>query len=183
MNESIVLFLNSFTGQTQWFDTLVIFFAEVLIVIMPIVLVYHFYTVDDKRDAIRDIFIVLFAAIFAWGIADFAKYYFASDRPFVVLADVTALMDNHFNAAFPSGHTAFTAALAVAVTYFHRKTGAVLIVLSLLIGISRIIAGVHWPIDILGGFFLGTTISVTLLIAYEKYVESRRLFGWVPWNK
>ena len=61
--------------------------------------------------------------------------------------------------AFPSGHATFFMALAFALFFNHKKAGYVFILFALLIGIARIIAGVHFPVDILGGFILGFFIA------------------------
>ena len=45
--------------------------------------------------------------------------------------------------------------LVVIMWYADRRWGVAYAVLSLAVGIGRIMAGVHWPVDILGGIFLG----------------------------
>lgn len=63
--------------------------------------------------------------------------------------------------AYPSGHAAnsMTAYLAIAAIAFSpsvRRTAAWLAAaLSVLIGLTRILIGVHWPSDVVGGWVLG----------------------------
>ncbi|MFG2820979.1 phosphatase PAP2 family protein [Kitasatospora sp. NPDC048365] len=66
--------------------------------------------------------------------------------------------------AFPSGH-AFTAAvcaglLAVAVARTHpnarRVAAALALTFAAVIGATRVYLGVHWPLDVLGGWLLAT---------------------------
>ena len=93
------------------------------------------------------------------------KLLFHTSRPFLVLPDVVPLwIESGY--AFPSGHATFFMALAFAIYLLHKKVGYIFICLALFIGFARIVAGVHFPIDILGGFILG--IIVSLLIKFFK---------------
>jgi undecaprenyl-diphosphatase len=59
----------------------------------------------------------------------------------------------------------FVFSLATSIYFFGNKKVAVMLYASgLLIGIARIAAGVHYPLDILGGIILGT---LTGYIAYR----------------
>lgn len=73
-------------------------------------------------------------------------------RPFVEMgvAAKAAYLDN---AGFPSDHVLFTMAIALAVWFeTKRKNVAILLfVLVALVGLGRIFALVHTPLDVLGG--------------------------------
>ena len=63
--------------------------------------------------------------------------------------------------AFPSGHaansmTAFLATALIAATPGFRRTAAITAVaLSIIVGLTRVYLGVHWPSDVIGGWALG----------------------------
>jgi len=50
---------------------------------------------------------------------------------------------------------------------YHKKMGYLFIFFALLIGISRIIAGVHYPIDIMAGYGFGGFISYLLIKSFK----------------
>ena len=56
--------------------------------------------------------------------------------------------------------SAVAMALAVIVTLYFPKVGIPFIILALLIGFFRVAAGVHFPLDILAGFAIGTLIAM-----------------------
>lgn len=76
--------------------------------------------------------------------------------------------------AFPSGHsansmTAFvaTALLACPPRYRRVAIGAGL-VLTLIVGLTRVFLGVHWPSDVIGGWSFGLLAVTVALIAGQR---------------
>ena len=93
-------------------------------------------------------------------ITEIIRFFYHSPRPFMVY-DFTPLIYD-FNSSFPSGHAAFFFALAMAVFFFHKKWGIVYFLGSFIIVLSRIMAGIHWPVDILGGIIVGIGSAILL---------------------
>lgn len=64
--------------------------------------------------------------------------------------------------SFPSGHMTNNTVIAVCLTLFYRKRGALYWIVTAAIGYSRIYLGQHWPSDIVATLFLA--LGETLLI-------------------
>ena len=88
--------------------------------------------------------------------------------------------------AFPSGHSANSMAvlLAFALLAFpaerqRRAAAALAVLLSMAIGLTRPILGVHWPTDVVGGWALGAgwTLALARLAGPEERQEAERLPG------
>ena len=108
-----------------------------------------------------------------------SKALFDRERPPVVLHATTVTL-----AAFPSGHATdaasffVAASLTLAITIaHHRSTRALLVAtglfLAMLVGLSRLVLGVHWLSDVVAGWALGTAIAIAIVVTLW-YLSSRR---------
>jgi len=83
--------------------------------------------------------------------------------PGVLAADAIHVVGpvHHFH-SFPSGHatTAFALAALCVLGFRLRAWSVVPVGLAALVGISRCVVGVHWPLDVVGGAFGGWLAAV-----------------------
>lgn len=70
--------------------------------------------------------------------------------------------------SFPSEHTSIFFALAFSTFFLNKKIGVLMYVLAVLIGLSRVVKGVHYPMDILGGIVLGTLVGFIFVKIFKK---------------
>lgn len=92
------------------------------------------------------------------------------DRPFLVYHNVIPLVqENDFS--FPSEHATIYGALAVIAFAFNSRWGILVGICALLVGISRIIAGVHYPIDVIAGFCIGIFVASALNYFFRKKLQ------------
>jgi undecaprenyl-diphosphatase len=70
-------------------------------------------------------------------------------------------------ASFPSSHTANNFAVAVVLTVFYRRRGALYFIPAVLISYSRVYVGSHFPSDVLFAMILGSGLACLVLAACE----------------
>lgn len=168
MNITIFYFFFNAAHESAFLGKLTIFFAVyfpyLVMLGAAIFLLYHHEVLDapsplkEFAKKWKEILLVFFAGGFAWCVAKLLKILIHIDRPLTGLSDIKSLV-TETGFSFPSGHATFFAALAVALFFCHKKVGYWFMLFAFLIGIARIAAGVHTPVDILAGFFLGACVA------------------------
>jgi undecaprenyl-diphosphatase len=129
-------------------------------------------------------FLLIASALLANGFSSGLKLLMARARPDLG----TDMVVHTFTASFPSGHALLSAAIILTIGGILAKAtadraGAYAIVglallLTFLIGLSRLILGVHWPSDVLAGWLFGTGwASLTLVVAGSIGASQRTASG------
>ena len=105
-------------------------------------------------------------------------------RPFSIVPEADPLFGGTLGTSFPSGHAATAFAGAVILAVLVRRAIPFLLTLAVLVAFSRIYVGVHYPLDVLGGAAIGTTVALALaygLRALPRLSEApRRSAGAQP---
>jgi len=138
-------------------DFLLRFFADYLFGILLIVSAVIILRLRQKRG--ETIVRGFFAGLCAIIIDKSSGLVYHHDRPFVVLGKDAEALNPHNN-SFPSDHAlvVFTAALIVWVATKNWKLGMALLAGCVAVGWARVLALVHWPIDIVGSFCIAAVM-------------------------
>lgn len=171
MNLSLFYFLNNIGVAYPALDSLFVFLANNFGYLLIFVLLFYILEHDDKKRALRELAIMLAVAVFAWLVAHVIKYFYYMPRPFVALQNMHQLLPYEADSSFPSGHATFYSALALAMYSYHKRIAIVLALGALIIGIARIIVGVHFPVDILAGFILGPLVAYAVYFFLNKFKQ------------
>ena len=100
------------------------------------------------------------------------KNWVARIRPYELIQGLECIVAKADDFSFPSGHT--TNSLACAWVLFRkapRKWGVAALVLAILIALSRLYVGIHYPTDVLGGAVIGigsACLALWLMPKLEK---------------
>ena len=79
--------------------------------------------------------------------------------------------------SFPSGHTHASANFftAIARAVNRKRFWTLAIIVPALVGLSRLYLGVHWPIDVIGGYVIGLGLPLILWLFYRKYARHKAI--------
>ena len=167
MNLDTKLFfkLNNFAHKSKLGDFLIMFFgsyiAYPLAVVFPL---YLFLAQTPMREGIILSVSALVAGLIARLIfGSSIRFFHPVPRPPVTHA-LKPLIDLK-SPSFPSGHALFFFALSTFVFFFNPLLGIIFFTTTVIIAIARVMAGVHYPSDMLAGCLLGI-VSAYLSYAY-----------------
>lgn len=170
LDTQLFFFLNSLAGQSPFLDSSIIFCASYLAyLVVAALLVLVLFSKYSKLEKWTILVVAGTASIIArFGIADLIRVFYHRPRPFVALPEVHQLLINP-EWSFPSGHATFFFALSTAVYLYNKKWGIGFFIATLFITIGRVVAGVHYPSDIIGGALIG------IIVACATFYLARRM--------
>ncbi len=149
----ILIGIQNVVLSTPWMIALAVFFARwfILVNIVLAIVMFGSRRVHERHAVIEAAWSALLALTFTVLIAFFIQRI----RPYLATHSVVLLIPPPFNTSFPSGHTATAFAIAFALFYANRTLGILSLVIAGFVAYGRMAVGVHFPTDILGGFFVG----------------------------
>lgn len=88
------------------------------------------------------------------------KKMYPRNRPYIALDEIHVLDNPLKDHSFPSGHTTAIFSIITPIIMYLPLAGSVLFPLVILVGLSRILLGLHYPSDVLAGSILGISVGV-----------------------
>ncbi len=151
-NENWLLILSNLSNDER-IAKLAYFFADFPIFFIPIFLVWFWLYWSVKKNSLKKIdLIFIFYWVLIWiSISLLIQHFVHFDRPETHIKNIWKLLLKHIpDASFPSDHaTVSFAFLSWLFLANYKKIALFFLPFVILMNISRIIAWVHWPLDIL----------------------------------
>lgn len=166
-NVTLFFLIFNLNGASNSLDKLMIFGSEYLIYLMIILMI-----VLSIRKGIKNkkaLLLALLAIPISVLLIKAIHIFFVEQRPFVQY-HLSPIIAQKTDASFPSRHATISAVIAFAYTYFKSKWAPLFLLLMLWVGSSRIFVGVHFPIDIIGGFVVAA-ISLAIALFLIKFLK------------
>ncbi len=166
--------LNGLAGRSHLLDTIVRLLVNEYVITTGLALVLMFLWFGAPNATVRahNQRTVLYAAmtmVIANLLVKSMNLAIYRYRPFAE-NNVHLLFYRPSDSSFPSNAATVGFSLASAVWLLNRRAGLLMYTLALLFGLSRIVAGVHYPSDILGGIVAGMA-SAHIIVRRCRFLD------------
>jgi membrane-associated phospholipid phosphatase len=151
----IFLAFNLRGRRPKWLDWAMLAVTQLGNGITPFVIALIFYWRGEHRLA----YILILGTITLWLFVELVKAIIRRSRPFMRLTQARVVGWRAVGRSFPSGHTSQSLFLAsLLIQHFHAPFWLALPVyaMALVVGVTRMYVGAHYPRDVLAGAILGS---------------------------
>jgi len=151
-------------------NSLIVFVAKYFLYI-SVVIVGVYWLRANTNDKFSLAWKLVAGGILALAMARVSAHFYYDTRPFVT-EHIKPLFAHAPDNGFPSDHALLTSFLGFTLLAYSRRVAAVLLLIALLVGVARVAAHVHSPIDIIGSFvFAG--VSAAIIVVLDGIVARR----------
>jgi len=150
-------------------NQLIVFGAKYLIWVICLIALW-FVIKQSNEERKKLLVLAIIALPISYVVAKLLGHFYYDPRPFVENSFVPLISHMPDN-GFPSDHTLFASAIASVVYAFDKKWGTGLFILAFLVGISRVLAGVHHGVDIAGSLIITIAVTIFVYKIVEKYFK------------
>lgn len=152
--------LNGLAKHSGLFDVVIIFFATPAMYLLGIGAVFVMLCGATRKTQYYRAISTALALLVARGlVVPVIRFLYDRPRPFEEFPDIATLATKVVSEpSFPSGHATIVFALAGALYYMdahNRNWWKLAAVIAVLIAIARVVAGVHYPSDVIAGALIG----------------------------
>lgn len=120
--------------------------------------------INGLQNRSRALLLVTFSTMTAMLIGDELKWFFGRCRPPMFFEDgsygFTWFSGKYLQNSFPSGHTLRIFSLTTAIALLLPRKKYIPLILAVLVGLSRVVVGKHYPADVIFGCFIGITCAI-----------------------
>ncbi|HEY1761092.1 MAG TPA: phosphatase PAP2 family protein [Acidimicrobiales bacterium] len=132
---------------------------------MSLVILAVYWLRVGRKEKVNIIWQLLIGGLLALLLSTIASHVYYDTRPFVT-EHVVPIIAHAADNGFPSDHTLLTAFIGFTIYLHSRAVGGVLLLVALLVGIARVAAHIHHPIDIVGSFVIAAiSVAIVQLLA------------------
>ena len=164
----VFLSFNLRWARPHWLDRIMLGFTQVGNGLTTLAIAVILFLASQRYLAYE----LILGTLTLWLVVELVKFLIHRSRPFIRLAQARIVGYRARGRSFPSGHTSQSFFIAtLMVQHFHTSIwlAILLYTIALLVGITRMYVGAHYPRDVLAGAILGSAWGL-LGVVVDRYV-------------
>jgi membrane-associated phospholipid phosphatase len=168
----VFVFLNLHGYRSDWLDQVVWQVTQLGSMVAAFFVAGLFYLLHYRRVAVE----IVLGTITVWLVVEVVKLLTQRARPFIAVEGARLVGWRERGGSFPSGHTTQTFFLVTLLAHRFQQDIAGTIALyafAVLIGLTRIYVGAHYPRDVIAGALLGTAWGVLVALVDPYWLSLR----------
>ncbi|MDD3225438.1 MAG: phosphatase PAP2 family protein [Clostridium sp.] len=173
MNMEFFRLINNLANKNTVLDKIMILFSkDVPYIFMAVIALVFILGVIKKNEEYRKVSVNTFVITVINLILSFiiGSIYYV-DRPFVH-NKVNLLIQHTSDASFPSDHATGTMSIALGLGKYNRIFRSIMMILSIIVGFSRVYVGNHYPSDVIGAYIIVFVTSYIYNLKLRSKVEN-----------
>ncbi|WP_261045725.1 phosphatase PAP2 family protein [Streptococcus mitis] len=151
-------------GNKPFFLRLLRFFNRFMTIVMPMIYLTLLATTYLQEGLGKQVWIYLFIPASGFVILSFLRKKINSPRPYEVWEIVPLLDRDSPGQSMPSRHVFSATIISMACLHASLAVGVILLLLSAILGLVRVLGGVHFPKDVLVGYACGLVWGVIFFL-------------------
>ena len=169
----IILLLQSIMGFSEALDKAITLFASDYLIPVSISLLMIYAWFGAKKPSLRlKNQLASLTAITSLAITNLSililNHFLFRPRPYDS-HNVEVFFYLPTDSSFPANSVAATFALTMPFLFSRIPVGLILVSFSAILGITRILVGIHYPSDILGAMCIATSLSFIITVVFKKF--------------
>jgi undecaprenyl-diphosphatase len=151
---------------------IVILIAKYFLV-LPLLIALVIWLKLDRQAKKEFVILAVVGGLVTVILAELGSKLFYDPRPFVS-GHFTPYFAHGNDNGFPSDHTLLSSFIALVVLKFNRQWGLIALVIAVMIGLARVIAGVHHIADIAGSILFSALGVMLVSAALSKFRKTEK---------
>ena len=164
----VFMFFNMHRRRAPWLDWLMLCFTQIGSGFFAMIVAIILYFSDNHLLSYE----FALGTLTLWLAVELIKVLIHRTRPYLKLENSRVVGSRASGSSFPSGHTSQSFFMVTVLSHYYQVDFLLLLLMyaaALLVGITRIYVGAHYPRDVLGGTILGTAWGLLGVIVNNSF--------------